>query len=33
MHDMPDLVFKNVYLFNMNKANIDVFKVNNYSKI
>ena len=28
-HDIPDLVFKSVYLFNMNPANLCLFKVNN----
>ena len=27
MHDIPDLVFKSVYLFNMNPANVCLFKV------
>ena len=28
-HDTPDLVFESVYLFNMNPANVCLFKVNN----
>ena len=28
-HDMPDLVFKNVCLFNMNQTHVCLFKVNN----
>ena len=28
-HDIPDLVFKSVYLFNMNPTNLCRFKVNN----
>ena len=30
---MPDLVFKKVCLFNMNQANVCLFKLNNYSKV
>ena len=29
MHDIPDLVFKSVYLFNVNTANVCLFKVSN----
>ena len=29
MHEIPDLVFQSVYLFNMNLANLCLFKVNN----
>ena len=31
-HDTPDLVFESVYLFNMNPANLCLFKVNNWKK-
>ena len=27
-HDIPDLVFKSAYLFNINTANVCLFKVN-----
>ena len=30
--DMPDLIFRSVYLFNMNPANVCLFKANNYNK-
>ena len=33
MHDIPDLLFKVVYLFNMNIANVCLFKVNNQNKV
>ena len=29
MQDIADLVFKSIYLFNMNPANVCLFKVNN----
>ena len=32
-HGMPDLVFKNVRLFNMNRANVCMFKANNQNKV
>ena len=31
MHDIPDLVLKSVSFFNMNEANVCLFKVNNYN--
>ena len=30
---MPDPVFKNICLLNMNQANTCMFKVNNYNKV
>ena len=33
MHEIPDLVYKSVYLFNINTANICLFQVNNQSKV
>ena len=32
-HDIPDLVFKSVYLFNMNPENVCLFKGDNYKKV
>ena len=33
-HDIPDLVFENVYLiFNKNPENVGLFKVNNQEKV
>ena len=32
-HDIPDLAFESVYLFNMNAANLCLFKVNNLKKV
>ena len=33
MHDIPDLVLKSVHLFNMNSANLCLFKANNQIKV
>ena len=30
---MPYLIFKNVFLFNMNQANFCLFKVSHYNKV
>ena len=30
---MPDLVFRNVRLFNVSQSNVCLFKVNNYNKV
>ena len=32
-HDIPDLVFKSVYLFNMNQETGCLFKVDNQKKV
>ena len=32
-HDIPDLVFKSVELFNMNPENVCLFKVNDLKKV
>ena len=32
-HDIPDLVFKSIYLCNMNPAKLCLFKVNNLKKV
>ena len=33
MHDISDLVFKSVCLFNMNATNVCLFRVNNNKKV
>ena len=32
-HDILDLIFKSVYLFDMSPANLYMFKVNNWQKV